>query len=159
MKMNIKILDERIGKTIPFPRYASAGAAAFDLYACIDGNIMLDIREYSHSTAHSSNTALIPTGIAMEVPEGYVGLIFPRSGLATKNGIQLQNCVGVIDSDYRGEIKVALVNNGDNIFRVEPGMRIAQMVIMPVQMVELEVTSELSDTERGVGGFGSTGLN
>lgn len=153
MKIRIKILNDKIGKTIPIPAYASAGAAAFDLHACIDEFIQLNVREYGE------DRAMIPTGIAMEIPEGYVGLIFPRSGLATKNGIQLQNCVGVIDSDYRGEIKVALVNTGKSHFRVEPGMRIAQMAIVPIAYAEMEVTEELSDTERGTGGFGSTGIS
>lgn len=153
MKMRIKILDERVGKTVPMPRYTSAGAAAIDLCACIDEPVLLNIRE------NGFEREVVSTGIAVEIPEGYVGLIFPRSGLATKYGIQLQNCVGVIDSDYRGEVKVAMLNAGRSPFRVDPGMRIAQMIIMPIQTVELEVSEELSDTERGTGGFGSTGVS
>ncbi len=148
MKLKIKKLCE----SAILPQYASEGAAGLDLYACIsDYDGMTDIQ--------SESTELIKTGIAIEIPKGYVGLIYARSGLATKKGLRPANCVGVIDSDYRGEIIVALHNDSAQSQSISNGERIAQLVIMPFIHVETELCNELSDTQRGTGGFGSTGIN
>lgn len=139
----VKILRE--GAILP--TYASAGAAGADLYACIGEAV----------TIAPGETVFIPTGIAMEVPQGCAGLIYGRSGLACKRGLAPANKVGVIDSDYRGEIIVALHNHGRVPQTVQSGERIAQMVITPVLTPEYEIVAELSDSTRGAGGFGSTG--
>ena len=130
------------------PFYATPGSAGMDLTACIDEPITLKPMERS----------LIPTGIAVKLPSAdYGAFIFARSGLAVKKGITLSNCVGVVDSDYTGEIKVGLINLSGEEYTIENGERIAQMVIMPVNQVNFCVTDELDETERGSGGFGSTG--
>ena len=148
MELKIKALDPRIGKEIPAPHYATAGAAAMDLCACIDE---------PHVIAAGKRT-VIPTGIAIALPSAeYVALVFARSGLGIKKGICLSNGVGVIDSDYRGEIGVGLVNLSDEDYTVMPGDRIAQMMIAPVVCPTLAFVDELDDTARGAGGFGSTG--
>jgi dUTP pyrophosphatase len=121
-------------------------AAGYDLYATVTANIP------------PHHTVLIGTGLAMEIPKGYFGGIFARSGLATKQGIRPANCVGVIDSDYRGEVKVALHNDTDTGVDINMGDRIAQLVVIPYQEVDLEFVDSLDDTERGTGGFGSTGV-
>jgi len=139
----VKILRE--GAILP--AYGSAGAAGADLYACIDGVV----------TIAPGETAFVPTGIAMEVPAGCAGLIYARSGLACKRGLAPANKVGVIDSDYRGEIIVALHNHGSAAQTVGSGERIAQMVITPVFTPAYTIVEELSDSTRGAGGFGSTG--
>ena len=139
----VKILRE--GASLP--TYGSPEAAGADLYACLETAV----------TIESGKTAFIPTGIAMEVPRGCAGLIYARSGLACKRGLAPANKVGVVDSDYRGEIMVALHNHGDAAQTVSHGERIAQMVITPVLTPAYEVVSDLDDTERGAGGFGSTG--
>ena len=141
--MNVKKLNEKA----TVPTYGSAFAAGADLYAC----------EESEITIAPSETRLIHTGIAMEIPEGLVGLIYARSGLASKKGLAPANKVGVIDSDYRGEIMVALHNHGTEPQAVASGERIAQIVFAPYMTAEFSVVDELSDTVRGVGGFGSTG--
>lgn len=151
--IRIKILDPRIGTQFPMPGYATPGSAAIDLVACVPEAVCI-----SGCRNGDRNRLMVPTGIAVEIPEGYVGLLFPRSGLATKHGLQLQNCVGVIDSDYRGEIKAALVNTREQGFMLEPGMRVAQLAIMPVVQPILVPVDELGETGRGAGGFGSTGL-
>lgn len=143
MEMNIKKLNENA----KIPTYGSMGAAGFDLYACNDENIVIKPHE----------TVLIKTGISLEIKEGYVGLIYARSGLATKRSLAPANKVGVIDSDYRGEIMVALHNHCDETQSIEPYERIAQMVITPFVRVEFNEVSELSSTERDNNGFGSTG--
>lgn len=149
MKLKIKALSPKIGTEIPFPYYASAGAAAMDLHACIDEPVILK----------AGQRTMIPTGIAIALPDaGYVALVFARSGLGIKKGICLSNGVGVIDSDYRGEISVGLLNTGDTDYTVNPAERIAQLAIMPVVQAELEQVEELDDTRRGAGGFGSTGV-
>ena len=149
MELKVKALSPKIGDTIPAPFYASAGAAAMDLHACIDEAV----------TIPAGQRRVIPTGIAIALPSpDYVALIFARSGLGVKHGIVPANCVGVIDSDYRGEVKVALQNHGDQPYTVHCGDRIAQMAVMPVFQPELEWTDELPDTQRGAGGFGSTGM-
>jgi len=152
MELKIKVLSPKIGTEIPLPSYATAGSAGMDLRACIDAPLYLP-----GTAAGISNAALVPTGIAAAIPEGYVGLIFARSGLAVKHGVTLSNCVGVIDSDYRGEIKVGLVNLSGKAYTIEPGERVAQMALMPVARAEIAVAEELDDTNRGAGGFGSTG--
>lgn len=143
--MNISVKKLRSGAKLP--TFGSAYAAGADLYACLDEAV----------TVAPGQTVFVPTGLAMELPEGYVGLIYARSGLACKRGLAPANKVGVIDSDYRGEFIVALHNHGDAAQTIAPGERIAQLVVMPVlQPVYLE-TDSLSETGRGAGGFGSTG--
>ena len=148
MDLKIKALSPKIGKEIPVPFYASAGAAAMDLHACLDEAV----------TIPAGGRKLIPTGIAIALPDsGYVALIFARSGLGIKHGIAPANCVGVIDSDYRGEIMVGLQNSGDTDYTIQPADRIAQMMITPVLQAKVQLVEELDDTVRGAGGFGSTG--
>ena len=141
--MNIKKLNENA----TVPTYGSVYAAGADLYACEEGEI----------TIAPSETKLIHTGIAMEIPEGLVGLIYARSGLASKRGLAPANKVGVIDADYRGEVMVALHNHSEIPATVEAHERVAQLVVTPFLKVEYELSDELSDTVRGEGGFGSTG--
>ena len=146
VEVNIKFLDNNKERKVPF--YATSGAAGMDLTACLEESVTLKPLE----------RALIPTGIAISLPsEKYGAFLFARSGLASKHGITLANCVGVVDSDYTGEIKVALVNLSNNEYTIENGERIAQMVIMEVNKANFTVTDELTKTERGSGGFGSTG--
>ena len=141
--VKVKILDEKA----TLPTYGSERAAGADLYACADAPV----------TIEAGKTVLVHTGIAMAIPDGYVGLVYARSGLASKKGLAPANKVGVIDSDYRGEIMVALHNHGDTAQTVEHGERIAQIVFTPYAAATLVVSEELDDTARGVGGFGSTG--
>ena len=148
MELNIKALSPKIGREIPAPFYASAGAAAMDLHACVDEAV----------TIPAGKRAVIPTGIAIGLPSAdYVALIFARSGLGIKHGVAPANCVGVIDSDYRGEILVGLQNSGDEDYTIQPGDRIAQLMITPVLQATVTMVEELDDTARGAGGFGSTG--
>ena len=148
MELKIKALSPKIGKEIPAPFYASAGAAAMDLHACIDRSV----------TIPAGQRAVIPTGIAIALPDpGHVALVFARSGLGIKHGIAPANCVGVIDSDYRGEIMVGLQNSGDADYTIQPADRIAQLMITPVIQATVTMVDELDDTQRGAGGFGSTG--
>lgn len=144
MKVKIKYLSQKAVK----PEYATAGSAGMDLSAVLDSPVILK----------SGGRALVPTGIALEIPEGFGGFIFPRSGLAFKKGISMCNCVGVIDSDYTGEIMVALHNISGHDYMVNPGDRVAQLVFLPVTIAELVETEVIRDTERGIGGFGSTGV-
>lgn len=140
----------KIKKLLPeakLPVYGSASAAGADLYALSEHAIRIGANE----------TAIVHTGLAAEIPEGYVGLIFARSGLATKKGLAPANKVGVIDSDYRGEIRVAMHNDSKYMQSVEPYERVAQLVIMPYVCADIVEADGLSDTERGEGGFGSTG--
>lgn len=143
--MNIKVKKLKPGATVP--TMGSKFAAGADLYSAEDEDVVIE----------PSETKFIGTGLAMEIPEGYVGLVYARSGLACKRGLAPANKVGVVDSDYRGEIKVALHNHGKEAQTVEKGERIAQMVIAPYLSVNYEEADELSETERGEGGFGSTG--
>ena len=129
------------------PAFGSAEAAGADLYACLDADV----------TIAPGETAFIPTGLAMELPRGFVGLIYARSGLACKRGLAPANKVGVIDSDYRGEFIVALYNHGKEPQTVSHGERVAQLVITPVLLPSYMEVQELNDTQRGAGGFGSTG--
>lgn len=148
MNLKIKYVSPKIGKEIPAPFYASAGAAAMDLCACVDEPVTVEPRAL----------VSIPTGIAIALPSAeYVALVFARSGLGIKHGVTLSNGVGVIDSDYRGEIRVGLTNLSDKAYTVAPGDRIAQLAVMPVVQAQLEVCGSLDETERGQGGFGSTG--
>ena len=142
-KVNIK----KLSPDAVVPTYGSEYSAGADLYACVEGSV----------TVNPGQTLLVKTGIAMEIPEGYAGLIYARSGLATKKGLAPANKVGVIDSDYRGEIMVALYNHSQVPATVEKGERIAQIVIAPFLKADFTVVEELSDTKRGAGGFGSTG--
>lgn len=148
MELKIKALSEKLGREIPLPRFATGGAACMDLCACMDESITLNAGERH----------LVPTGIAIALPSAeYVALVFARSGLGIKKGVCLSNGVGVIDSDYRGEIGVGLVNLGDAPYTVQPGDRIAQLMVVPVVQPTLTVVETLDETERGAGGFGSTG--
>ena len=143
MKLRIKKLDDRA----ILPTYGTAQAAGADLYVLLDEAV----------TIAPGQTVMLPTGLAIAVPEGYAGLIFARSGMASKRHLAPANKVGVIDADYRGPLVVALHNHGTVFQTVEPGERVAQLAIVPVLMPEMELVEELEDTERGVGGFGSTG--
>jgi dUTP pyrophosphatase len=134
------------------PKYQTKGAACFDLHAVLD-----PLQAEVPWPVRRGESAKFPTGLAFEVPEGYVMLIYSRSGHGFKNGIRLSNCTGVIDSDYRGEILVSLQNDGFCTFFVKHGDRIAQALLIPVQQFELSEVEELSSTERGTNGFGSTG--
>lgn len=148
MELKIKALSPKIGKEIPFPAYATPGSAGMDLRACIDAPV----------TIPAGDRSMIPTGLAIALPgPEWVALVYARSGLAIKHGIAPANCVGVIDSDYRGEIVVGLLNSSKEPYTIEPGERVAQLVIMPVTQAEITVTDTLDETERGAGGFGSTG--
>ena len=142
-----KIAVKKLRPGAQLPTFGSQYAAGADLYACLDEAV----------TIEPGQTAFIPTGLAMEIPVGYAGLVYARSGLACKRGLAPANKVGVIDSDYRGEFLVALHNHGTAAQTVANGERIAQLVITPVLMPEYEETEELTDTVRGSGGFGSTG--
>ena len=143
MKINIKKLTE----TAILPERGSSFAAGYDLFA--------DVKEVLEIQSHK--TAMIPTGLAMEIPEGYFGGIFARSGLASKESLRPANCVGVVDADYRGEVKVALHNDSDELRTITPGQKVAQLVVVPFLSVEFDEVDSLSDTVRGAGGFGSTG--
>ncbi len=142
-EVRIKKLDERA----VVPSYGSEYAAGFDLYSVLDEDV----------TIKSGETYLVHTGLAMEIPVGFAGMIFARSGLATKKGLAPANKVGVVDSDYRGEVMVALHNHSLEDRTISHGERIAQMVIMPFYKAEFLKVEELNDTDRGTGGFGSTG--
>lgn len=143
MFINIKKLNDKA----KLPCRATADSAGADLCACIDADTVLMPGERK----------LIPTGIAIAVPTGFGGFVFPRSGLSSKFGVSLANCVGVIDSDYRGEVKVPVINHSAEPYTINDGERIAQLVIMPVDLCEYGFCDELDKTERGEGGFGSTG--
>ena len=138
----------KVSENAIIPKRATGGSAGLDLCACIDAPI----------TLNGGETALIPTGLAIELPSAeYGAFVFARSGLAIKRGIGLLNSVGVIDSDYRGEIKVGVINQIGEAYTIEPGERVAQMVILPVSMMPVEEVETLGETDRGAGGFGSTG--
>ena len=148
MKLKVKKLHQ----SAKLPTYATKGAACFDLYAAtVDGKFAVP------SEVHNGYPVTCGTGLAFEIPAGHVMLIFSRSGHGFKNDTRLANCVGVIDSDYRGEIGVGLVNLGDAPYTVQPGDRIAQLMVVPVVQPTLTVVDTLDETERGAGGFGSTG--
>ncbi|MBE6861620.1 MAG: dUTP diphosphatase [Ruminococcus sp.] len=145
----MKIKFKKLRPEAVIPSRATAGSAGLDLCACIDAPVVIE----------AESIAVIPTGLAAEPDRTDIALlIYPRSGLSSKYGISLANCVGVVDSDYRGEICIPLINHSKSRFTVEKGMRIAQLVASPVLIPEIEAADELSDTSRGEGGFGSTGL-
>ena len=147
-KIQLKLLDPRLGDEFPMPHYASAGAAGMDLRACVDAPLEISPGE----------TRLIPTGMAIHIEEaGLAAMLLPRSGLGHKHGIVLGNLVGLIDSDYQGQVFISCWNRGSEPFTVQPGERIAQMVIVPVVHADFEVVEEFTTTERGEGGFGHTG--
>ena len=143
--LNIRRLPHAEG--LELPSYETAGAAGMDLRAALDGPLMLGPGE----------RALVPTGLVFELPPGHEGQVRPRSGLSIKNGITVINAPGTIDEDYRGEVKVPIINLGTDEFEITHGMRVAQLVIAPVTQVSVVEVSEVSDTKRGGGGFGSTG--
>lgn len=147
MNLQIKLLSDKIGKDIPLPYYATAGAAAMDLHACIDEPV----------TIPAGGRVRIPTGLAVAIPEGHVGILAVRSSMGIKHGVTLTNGIGVIDSDYRGPLGVGLFNTTDAPYTVLPCDRIAQLMVVPVICPTLEIVEALSETERGQGGFGSTG--
>jgi len=146
--LQVRVLDARIGKEFPLPHYATPGSAGLDLRACLDSALVLA----------PGQTHLIPTGIAIYVADpGLAAVLLPRSGLGHKHGIVLGNLVGLIDSDYQGQVMVSCWNRGQTPFTIEPGERIAQMVVVPVVQVDFEVVDEFAATDRGAGGFGSSG--
>lgn len=145
----MKVKIQKLDKNAKIPVYGSEYAAGADLYACLGEEVKIPAGE----------TVVIPTGIALELPVGFAGLIYARSGLATKQGLAPANKVGVVDCDYRGEVKVALHNHSNEERTVAPGDRIAQLVITPYITAVFEERAELSETVRGAGGFGSTGKN
>lgn len=147
-KIQLKILDNRLGKEIPLPEYATAGSAGLDLRACLDGPVELN----------PGDTVLIPTGLAIHIDDHQLAaVLLPRSGLGHKHGIVLGNLVGLIDSDYQGQLMVSAWNRGSEPFTIEPGLRLAQMVFVPVVRAEFEVVEEFVASARGAGGFGHTG--
>ena len=147
-KIQLKILDPRLGTEFPLPHYATDGSAGLDMRACVDEALEMAPGE----------THLIPSGMAIHVEDpGLAAILLPRSGLGHKHGIVLGNLVGLIDSDYQGQVFVSCWNRGDKPFTVEPGERIAQMVIVPVVHADFEIVEDFVASERGVGGFGHTG--
>ncbi|WP_341218283.1 dUTP diphosphatase [Neptunomonas phycophila] len=146
--LQVKILDPRIGDTFPLPTYVTPGSAGMDLRACLDETL----------TLAPGQTELIPTGLSIHIADpSLCAMILPRSGLGHKHGIVLGNLVGLIDSDYQGQLFVSCWNRGQTTFSMAPGERIAQLVLVPVVQAEFEVVTEFSDSERGDGGFGSSG--
>lgn len=146
--LKVRILDARIGRDFPLPAYATAGSAGLDLRACLDKALVLE----------PGKAELIPTGLSIYVEDpGLAAVILPRSGLGHKHGIVLGNLVGLIDSDYQGQLMVSCWNRGREPFTVQPGERIAQLIIVPVVQVELQVVETFESTDRGAGGFGSSG--
>jgi dUTP pyrophosphatase len=148
--IQLKILDSKIGQQIPLPEHATDGSAGVDLRACLDKALLIKPGE----------THLIGTGIAIHIADpGFAAMLLPRSGLGHKHGIVLGNLVGLIDSDYQGELKVSCWNRGDTEFTVKPGERICQMVIVPVFQTSYEFVEDFDESERGAGGFGHTGTH
>jgi dUTP pyrophosphatase len=147
-KLRVCILDPRLGRDIELPRRATAGSAGLDLRACIDAPLLLA----------PGQTELVPTGLAIHLEDpGLAAVLLPRSGLGHRHGIVLGNLVGLVDSDYQGQVMVSVWNRGDRPFTIEPGDRIAQMVVVPVVQVEIEVVAGFAQSARGAGGFGSSG--
>jgi dUTP pyrophosphatase len=148
MKLQYRILDHRLGHEFPYPGYATDGSAGLDLRAMVDAGLELA----------PGGSELIPSGIAIHLADpGYAAMILPRSGLGHKHGIVLGNLVGLIDSDYQGEIMISCWNRGQQAFTIEPGERIAQLVVVPVMQVELEAVEAFPESGRGAGGFGHSG--
>ena len=150
-KIELKILDSRVGtEAFPLPAYATPGSAGVDLRACIDEDLVLE----------PGQTELVPTGIAIHIEDpGLAATILPRSGLGHKHGIVLGNLVGLIDSDYQGQLFISVWNRGNNSFTISPAERIAQLVVLPVVQVGFEVVEEFGESQRGEGGFGSSGTS
>ena len=147
-KIQLRVLDPRLGTEFPLPAYATEGSAGVDLRACVTETVLLK----------PGATTLVPSGIAIHMADpGLAAVILPRSGLGHKNGIVLGNLVGLIDSDYQGQIMVSCWNRGTEAFIIEPGARLAQMVFVPVVQVGFEVVEEFTASQRGAGGFGHTG--
>lgn len=147
-KLKVKILDPRVGREFPLPQHATPGSAGVDLRACLDAPLVLE----------PSRTELIPTGIAIHLDDpGLAAVILPRSGLGHKHGVVLGNLVGLIDSDYQGQLMISCWNRGREAFTVQPGERIAQLVVVPVVQVQFEVVEEFEESRRGAGGFGHSG--
>src|SRR5690606_6911529 len=148
MQLQYKVLDARVGSEFPLPAYATGGSAGLDLRAMVKDTTVIE----------PGQTILLPTGLAIYIEDpGYAGMILPRSGLGHKHGIVLGNLVGLIDSDYQGELMVSCWNRGQQAFTIEPGDRIAQLVIVPVLQVQLEKVQDFEQTDRGAGGFGHSG--
>jgi dUTP pyrophosphatase len=148
--LQVRILDPRLGREFALPHYATEGSAGLDLRACLDAPLVLE----------SGRTELIPTGLAIHLDDpGLAAVLLPRSGLGHKHGIVLGNLVGLIDSDYQGQVMVSCWNRGASAFTIAPGERIAQLVVVPVVQVELEIVASFADSRRGAGGFGSSGLS
>lgn len=146
--IQLKVLDPRLGSEIPLPEHATDGSAGMDLRACVDATLMIEPGE----------TILIPTGFAMHIESAdLAAVILPRSGLGHKHGLVLGNLVGLIDSDYQGQVFVSCWNRSETPFEIEVGMRIAQLVFVPVVMAQFEVVDTFEDSDRGTGGFGHTG--
>ena len=149
-KLQVKVVNDKIGSEIPFPSFSTSGSAGMDLRACLDNQIEISAGE----------TRLIPSGIAIYIEDpNYAGLILPRSGLGHKNGIVLGNLVGLIDSDYQGELMISLWNRSETPFAISPGDRVAQMILVPIKQVPLLNVSEFEVSKRGGDGFGSSGIS
>ncbi len=147
-KLQVRILDPRVGRDIALPERASAGSAGLDLRACLDAPLLLE----------PGQTHLVPTGIAIHLDDpSLAAVLLPRSGLGHKHGIVLGNLVGLIDSDYQGQVMVSVWNRGNHPFTIAPGERIAQMIVVPVVQVEFEIVADFAASARGAGGFGSSG--
>lgn len=147
-KIDLKILDSRIGNQFPLPSYATEGSAGLDLRACLDDAITLE----------PGNTVLVPTGLAIHIGDpSLAAVILPRSGLGHKHGVVLGNLIGLIDSDYQGQLMVSVWNRGQQTFVIEPGERLAQLVFVPVVQAEFNLVTDFAESERGAGGFGHTG--
>ncbi|AKH90446.1 dUTP diphosphatase [Edwardsiella tarda] len=147
-KIDVKILDARIGQQFPLPTYATPGSAGLDLRACLDSAVVLAPGE----------TTLLPTGLAIHIADpSLAALILPRSGLGHKHGIVLGNLVGLIDSDYQGQLMISVWNRGQTTFTIEPGERVAQLVLVPVVQADFNLVESFEDSSRGAGGFGHSG--
>jgi len=150
MKLKFKILDSRIGSNFPIPKHQTSGSAGMDLIACIDDKMILD----------PNQSTIISSGIAIFIEDsGYAGIVIPRSGLGAKKGLVCGNLTGLIDSDYQGPLSISLWNRSDEPISINPGDRVAQLVVLKVNQVELEQVDEFTESERGEMGFGSTGKN
>ena len=150
MKVQVKVLDSRLGNEWPMPTYATTGSAGLDLRACVDAATVIE----------PGQTVLVKTGLSIYIEDPhFAGLILPRSGLGHKHGIVLGNLVGLIDSDYQGELMVSVWNRRHTAFSLEPGERLAQYVLVPVIQAQFDIVNEFEATERGAGGFGHTGQN
>jgi len=150
MKVQVKVLDSRLGNEWPMPTYATTGSAGLDLRACVDAATVIE----------PGQTVLVKTGLSIYIEDPhFAGLILPRSGLGHKHGSVLGNLVGLIDSDYQGELMVSVWNRSQTAFSLEPGERLAQYVLVPVIQAQFDIVNEFQATERGAGGFGHTGQN